>query len=268
MRTLIALFIAQLVFFHPLLYADNSQKRLEQERFEQAYARVKKSLTPLQLHQLMFDNDTAVGNKRPFDQIDFSQVVEVSSYDELILIFKTIRDARFLHAKNNTQFERRISWLYPDDGCFARAAMAGIKLETEHLIRPSKLYSFGELTVNTPYSPNGYVGWWYHVAPVVKYMGVPYVLDPAINANAPMTAGEWFATMGVTDEIEGTACNSYSYGPFDKCIKATDQSGKKAQKDQIKYLDLEWQRVSHLGFDPILILGANPPWLASYTLYG
>nr|WP_241480429.1 protein-glutamine glutaminase family protein [Legionella norrlandica] len=114
--------------------------------------------------------------------------------------------------------------------------------------------------MQTPYSINGSVRWWYHVSTVVNYMNSIYVLDPAVNAEGPILIEEWYNTIGITDEMEAVVCNPYTYDPFDRCYDATDKSDK-ALKDQLRYLEKEWDRMEFLGFDPIILLGNNPPWI-------
>lgn len=67
--------------------------------------------------------------------------------------FRSLRDARWLTMPGMRDFKRRSSWLYPDDGCFARAALGGQKLESWDYPRPKKLFIFGDLEVKTANSP-------------------------------------------------------------------------------------------------------------------
>src|SRR5690606_2092493 len=53
-----------------------------------------------------------------FENVDWSKVSEWQSLSDLVHAFEFIRDARFLELESAPDFLRRISWLYPDDGCF------------------------------------------------------------------------------------------------------------------------------------------------------
>lgn len=258
-KLFILILLFPIIAFSSSISPSSSQARLPNETFQDAYTRVKEALPKNQIRSII-SRDTPVSKKVAFSKLDFSTVVEVKTHVDLIHLFNVIRDTRFLHTQDNPNFERRISWLYPDDGCFARAAVAGMRLAEEELLRPSKIFAFGNLTVVTPYSPYGSVSWWYHVAPIVKFNGITYVLDPALDSTAPIQVNEWFNKMGTNSDLKGTVCNSYTYDPFDSCTKATSSSDSRTFDDQSTYLDKEWRRISSLGFDPYFILGKNPPW--------
>lgn len=255
-------FFALLLLFSGLAFSGSydfpiSSKRLPDETFQQAVKRHNKSIVT----STITPRDTPLGKKVPVEELDYSSVPMVTTYDELMQMFNFVRDTRFLHADDNPSFDRRISWLYPDDGCFARAALSVSMLDNEHLIKPAKIFAFGDLIVQTPYSSSGYVSWWYHVSVIVNYMGVIYVLDPALDPQGPIIVEDWYNKMGEVSEINGAVCNPSAYDPFDDCLKATTKAEKRALSDQSVYLDKEWSRISRLGFDPNDVLGAHPPWM-------
>ncbi|MBL7478906.1 protein-glutamine glutaminase family protein [Legionella bononiensis] len=241
-----------------------SSKRSPHEPFAQALKRVQASVSAVQSNSLIA-RDTPIGKKVPIKQMDFTLVPTVVAYDEMMTLFKVVRDTRFLFTDDNPEFERRISWLYPDDGCFARAALSIIKLEKENLLKPAKIFAFGDLILQTSYSPDGYVSWWYHVSTAVNYMGSIYILDPALNPAGPLLVDEWYSKMGNEMELSGVICSSYTYGPFDNCYQVSGTSDERAIKDESRYLGLEWDRISSLGFDPITLLGNNPPWIVELS---
>lgn len=257
--------VAVLLLFLPIMgfsssdFSIISQKRLPNESYQEAIKRFKKSLKP---KALTSSNDDPLSQKVAVFKLDSSKATEVKSYQELLSLFQLIRDKRFLTTRDKPDFLRRISWLYPDDGCFARAATAGIKLAKEHKTRPTKIYVFGDLAVQTPYAQNGQVSWWYHVALVARYKNELYVLDPALNPKGPLLAEDWFRMMSPTlDTMEASICNQYSYSPGDRCMGAEEKSDKLAPEHQLMYLQFEWERMEDLGYDPVVVLGDNPPWL-------
>jgi len=240
-------------FFANSVHSNVFQYRSSNETYQDALNRIKKTIP-----NNIFARENPLNQKVPITEIDFSPAPKITTYEELMHMFYVIRDSRFLYEKSD--FARRISWLYPDDGCFSRAAMTGIKLEKERLVRPAKIFAFGDLMIQTPYSSAGAVYWWYHVAAVVNYMGTMYVLDPALKADGPMLAEEWYNKMGEEKNLKGIVCNEYTYDPLDYCINATVKSDAYAQRDQPEFLELEWKRMRKLGYDPEKILGDNPPW--------
>lgn len=175
--------------------------------------------------------------------------------------FEQLRDMRFLITHSSgPDMLRRISWLYPDDGCFARAGLFNRNAFRMFIPIPNKIFAFGNLKINTPYSPKGYVSWWYHVAPVVQIGEEKFVLDPAIEQASPLTLDEWVKRMGDPSKIKVSICSSGTYSPGDNCEKMTNGMELRAEKSQLRYLDLEWKRIKNLGLDPDQVLGDNPPW--------
>lgn len=259
MRVFVALLLAlPVIVFAAQTEPGASAKRLAGESYQHALNRVKHGLSAERA--ISGDRDTAVSKQVPVNQIDFSLVPAVATYEELLGLFKLIRDNRFLYTEDNPEFLRRISWLYPDDGCFARAALTTMILDEQQLTRPAKIFAFGDLQVDTPYSSSGSVNWWYHVSTAISYMGAVYVFDPAINAEAPLPVNDWYSRMGNEVGLRGVVCNPYAYDPFDKCTKTGYPDDERALENQLWYLNREWTRIEALGFDPIDLLGDNPPW--------
>lgn len=82
---------------------------------------------------------------------------------------------------------------YPDDGCYARAHYMSQRLEGRGIVT-DKVFVEGDLRVETANSPQGYVEWWYHVAPVVMVrqgeQEVLMVFDPSIF-DRPVPVDQW-----------------------------------------------------------------------------
>ncbi len=195
------------------------------------------------------------------DKLDMSVVADWGKGIDVPITFFSGRDLRFMETDANPGFLRRISWLYPDDGCFARAAMFVNKLREWQIPDPSKVFIFGDLTVQTPNSPQGKVSWWYHVAPAIRIGESVYILDAAINPYSPMPLIDWVKTM--TDDpqrVRLAFCKADSYTPGDSCFSPTSRDAKDAPSDQRYYLDEEWSRTETLGRNAKEILGDNPPW--------
>lgn len=176
--------------------------------------------------------------------------------------FESFRDLRFMTTPSKPNFPRRSSWMYPDDGCFARAALAVRNLMQMSVDAPKKVFAFGNLVVQTANSPSGSVSWWYHVAPLVEVAGQKYVLDPAIYPAGPLKLEEWLAKMSNSpQDIEVAVCESGAYTPGDDCKKVSDGVESNAEADQVSYLEYEWDRLVELNRNPDEELGDNPPWL-------
>ena len=182
-------------------------------------------------------------------------------YSELQKRFEQLRDTRFLKSQKQKDFLRRPSWLYPDDGCWARAALANRNFFRWFNPIPKKIFAFGNLRVKTKNSPRGSVSWWYHVAPIVETEGEKYVLDPSIEYTRPLKLKEWLERMGRPSKIKVAICDSGTYSPGDDCYKNTDGIESRAERAQLYYLNLEWNRLKKLGRLPEKELGDRPPWV-------
>jgi hypothetical protein len=203
---------------------------------------------------------TPLNSAQYFRESNVPEVTEWYSYKNVLENFRRLRDHRFLIWSRRPQSLRRSSWLYPDDGCYARAALAHYNIYQWDLAVPKKVFAFGNLTVKTKNSPRGAVSWWYHVAPIVEVGSIKYVLDPAIEPGRPLKLAEWLGRMGVASRIKVAICNSGTYGPRSYCGRNTDGVEKTAFRHQQKYLGLEWQRLRNLGRNPLQELGDDPPW--------
>jgi hypothetical protein len=116
--------------------------------------------------------------------------------------------------------QRHIPFEYPDDGCYARAHEMTMLLEKKRIVavkffveqfrdhfvwkkwRPGRTKQ-GLLRVDTSNSPDGYVNWIYHVAPMVLVKGADgkvegKILDPSI-ADHPLSWQEWMAKQTIPD---------------------------------------------------------------------
>ncbi|MGE4133848.1 MAG: protein-glutamine glutaminase family protein [Bdellovibrionales bacterium] len=204
----------------------------------------------------------AVRMARRLSSGDLPHAVTWNSVAEMQTRFEYLRDRRFLHQLDKPHFDRRSSWLYPDDGCFARAALANRNMSEISVPIPNKVFAYGDLRVHTANAPGGTVTWWYHVAPIVEVEGQKYVLDPAIEPHHPLKLEDWLAQMSDNpDQIEVSICESGTYVPGDDCSKKTNGVEEFAESDQQSYLEYEWDRLVDLGRQPERELGDNPPWL-------
>lgn len=195
------------------------------------------------------------------DQLDTNQIVKWPSKEYMQKSFEAVRDERYLYTNDLPEFARRISWLYPDDGCFARAAMAASKLIEWKIPPVNKIFIFGNLRVQTENSPHGQVTWWYHVAPLVSVDGEAFVLDPAISPNEPLPLKSWVETQ-TSDvmSVKLSVCKTDAYVPGDSCQSPSARDSQDAPGDQNEYLGMEWSRTVDLERDPYKVLGDEPPW--------
>lgn len=206
-------------------------------------------------------HDSAENVAGPVDRLGIEGVPEIGDARKLQALFERARDERFLVWRKRPDFLRRSTWLYPDDGCFARAALFNQNFAAWNEVRPMKLFVFGNLRVETENSPTGEVTWWFHVVPVVSNGSELIVLDPAISPRKPLGVLDWIKTM--TSDIKSVAvsvCKTFTYLPADSCGSSQAAAEFEAEFDQKNFLSLEWDRLEKLNRDPVQELGDRPPW--------
>ena len=93
-----------------------------------------------------------------------------------------------------------IPFLYPDDGCWARAhEMAHLMIGAG--IDPTKIWIYGDLRVDTSNSPSCAVRWGWHVAPLLDVVNGTsideMVIDPSLFSG-PVLLSDWIAIQNTT----------------------------------------------------------------------
>jgi hypothetical protein len=240
---------------------ENSQVRQPGESFADAELRFSASLSDIQ--RASFLNLHSVRSlAASTSAVDFSVLPEWSSVEQAMAAFEAVRDRRFLANESQPDFMRRSTWLYPDNGCYARADLLVRNLAFYRYPAAGKIFVFGDLALVTRNSPSGYVEYWYHVAVALRVAGTVLVLDPAVEATRPLQVGEWIARLqGNSQSLTLTICKGAAYGPFSSCLSGVGAESARALDDQARFLDAEWQRLLDLGRNPVEELGDAPPWL-------
>jgi hypothetical protein len=197
----------------------------------------------------------------------FSNVPTWSDAD-ILGQFNAIRDRRYMFGTSAPSVQRRISWMYPDDGCYTRAEQIVGQAGDAGKARPYKLFAFGSLRVYTPNTASGLITWWYHVVPIVKNgAGEVIVLDPSIETCRPLRWKDWLALM--TDNLSNfdlggewgvTVADPNAYVPGSLVTGEPSHRTESLNSQQGGFLNLEWNRQVSLGRDPNVVLAASPPW--------
>jgi hypothetical protein len=211
--------------------------------------------------------DTVEGTKSVWSQVNWS-VVPTWSDADILAQYPLQRDVRYMTGTNNPGVSRRISWMYPDDGCFARAEQFNAKVAAAGKTRPYKLFAFGSLRV---YSSNSSetVTWGWHVVPVVRRTtGEVIVFDAALNPCRPINWKEWLSFMVDDVNVFNTAGSGFAislasptaYGPFDLKNGEPSHEAESLVDQQTRFLNYEWDRQVALGRDPNVVFGPNPLW--------
>lgn len=124
-----------------------------------------------------------------------------------------------------------IPFMYPDDGCWARAHEM-CRLMISNGLSPNKVWIQGSLVAVTKNNPNCHVYWGWHVAPTLCVRGrKPWqsqrmVIDPSLFTS-PVTEAGWKGVQGdLNATLKDTAASDYLWGSTDPTY--TDTNSKLA----------------------------------------
>lgn len=238
-----------------------SARRAPRESYKEAAENFQRTRTnrpgPLYLSDSVFDA------RIPLAKTKLSDIPEWSSRDDIERIFRLIRDLRFLRDPEHASFPRRLPWMFPDDGCFARAEMAARLLVQYGQPTPAKIFAFGDLVATSSNSPTGSVEWWYHVVIGYRVGKDVIVFDPSIEPKKPLLFDEWLTRMNPNgDPIEISLCNEKAFDPDSNCDGDYKVSESRLTAIQEPFLIEEWHRMVQLNRNPEEVLGRSPPWRA------
>lgn len=199
------------------------------------------------------DPQSAYNIRKPITNQNWNEIPEWGSYQKLLQAFKTVQNQRIYNDTEIQFFLRRITWLYPDDGCFQRAAHIAIQLNLLALPKVKQLFVFNHITNN----------WTYHVAPVARVNGQVYVLDPAMNPNEPIALWNWLKLF--TDSsanILSSLCDETTWDPNGNCQHYSFDVNDKDENKSLQQWREEFQVLERekLGLNADSLLGENPPW--------
>lgn len=259
------------VFFAIVLLAGSfsfGHELSAQRPADQSWVISKKNFKLQDALKIKFDrsSDSAMDSAVVYDQVDVNQIPEFSrSADEIQKMFEDIRNVRFLEDPLEQNFSRRITWLYPMDGCFARAEwVAHLLKKKDPTLQFGRVFIFGNLKVKTKNSSSGSVTWWYHVAVVVRHQDKAFVFDPSLDVSRPLELADWVKLQVPNPSKDATlsVCSSTSYSPASDCASPDEDllSDNEASEEIADYLTLERKNLKKLGRDPQVELGENPPW--------
>ncbi len=212
------------------------------------------------------DIETVLSARKDLSEAPWNHMTE-SPIDPLLLqaLFEDIRD--HLPLKDSKRRTRRLTWLYPDDGCYARSALAQLRLKTHAVTHFQQIFIFGNLVADTANHPAGEVTWWYHVVPIVRTSLGVFVFDPAIDPSHPLLIDYWIDRIAPDrEDTKVSLCSSSSYGPESVCrSEAPIESDRALDDEQMEFLDREWNRLLRLGRNPVKELGEAPPWASTWS---
>lgn len=212
---------------------------------------------------------SAYNLRQKYSELDFSLVRQVASFVEARRIFDLLRDHRGIFDPSRESFMRRTTWLWANDGCFVRSAYMTRLMGEREALPLTQFFVFGGDILAKPEWREGWeygLPWTYHVAPVLRVGSAVYVLDPAVDQNAPLEISDWLSRfVQAPADMEVTVCGPHAFGPNEECWGThplDHPEGMAIERWNTYFFDSEWRNVTNRGFDPFRLLGDFPPWRA------
>ena len=223
----------------------------------------------------LLSGGTAWDQRVSFAELDLSGLPQWTWW-EAEEAFNLIRDSRIFSdpAPERGGFFRRLSWLYPVDGCFIRAHMMPRALAGRGLPELRQIFLFGgDMLARSHWAPGFPDGipWVYHVTAIISIDGEPWIIDPALFSDGLLTLRQWVALF-VTNpsDLKASICHGETLSPANPCLEpARDER----IPDYESYSDMDWlnqfliaeaDNVGQMGFEPMVILGDSPPWFTPH----
>jgi hypothetical protein len=257
-------FALSTALFSSLVFAQETAVREPNENWQSALARAIRK-NPTSFENWARGQSVTSSAKLYKDGFDVSTLPQWYGTDaELLAAFQKLRDERPYVQSNRPTFPRRASWLYPQDGCYARAAHSARSFEKDQKTRPGKVFAFGNLKMKTDFGPHGVVYWSYHVAAAFRIGDQAIVLDPSAEPSRPLLLQEWLGRMNSRPQnIRVAICDTYAYSPGSICVGGSANQENNSVSHQVSWLPREWNWMISLKKNPELILGSQPPWVGA-----
>lgn len=207
-------------------------------------------------------------NKTDLKNIDFS-VIPAWSMQEVTEGFHLIRDHTYLPCSNVVDNKRAIPWLYPENGCFLRAALAKRLLSSKGYPNIKKLFVFGDFKYKSQWAKTGYVTFKFHVAVAARVDSEVYILDPSVTYEKPLLLLEWrqmLTSESQDKNIEYSLCNELTLSHNSQCDEIEEYNEIGMRRDiphtveffTMEFLAKEYENIHQLGLNPDVALSITP----------
>lgn len=177
----------------------------------------------------------------------------LNTFAELEAFNKITREIRQYKNPNAKNYLRQAPWLYPIDGCYAKAAHVSAVLQERGQVAPGKIFAFGNLRVKSKYAAGGYAYWSYHVVSGYRFDNKIYVFDPVASENEDgtnsglLTLQEWLTRISTDrSQVRVSICDSNAYDPASQCIGGENHGKFLGHMPTI--LDWEYNNLLDMGF--------------------
>jgi Glutaminase len=181
------------------------------------------------------------------------------SLAELNALSFAAHEIRKYNNPNGQPYMRKAPWLYPLDGCFAKAAHISAIAISRGEIAPGKVFAYGKLRLRSKYVKEGEVRWSYHVVAAYHIGETVYVIDPVVGENddgtySPvLTVSDWVKKLSAAPtDVKVTYCDKNAYDPNSPCIGGQPNGAYLGHVSF--YLNEEYQNLISIGLNPDQLL--------------
>lgn len=252
-------FFSLMIVSHSVWAAPSARREAGENYIE---ARLRHKVSVQSQVEAQVRSGSAFDSAKSLQRLETSKVPDLGTQEKLTQVFYYFRDTKFISELPAPLTERRLSWLYPDDGCYTRAGLATHFAKGRGFPEPYKLFVFGNLAVESRNHPDGVVHWWYHVVPVYRVASLIYAIDPAIEPRRPLLIEEWKRAVEFEERVDKfSICKPMTFDPDDSCENPRGVGLSSLIESQKNFLQQEWYRLKEMGRDPESELGEKPPWL-------
>ena len=207
-------------------------------------------------------------NKTALINVDFNTVPSWSR-KEVMEGFYLVRDHKHLPCSNVVGNKRAIPWLYPENGCFVKAALARRLLALKGYPNIRKLFVFGDFKYKSRWAETGYVSFKFHVAVATRVGDEIYILDPSVEYERPLLLLDWcqkLTSESQNSNIEYSLCNDMTVSHNSECDEVDERNEIGVRKElphtmeffAMEYLAKEYENIHQLGLDPKTLLAIKP----------
>ena len=207
-------------------------------------------------------------NKTELTKVDLNSIPSWSK-KEVAEGFNLVRDHKYLPCSNLVDNKRAIPWLYPENGCFVKAALARKLLSLKGYPNIKKLFVFGDFKYKSKWTETGYVSFKFHVAVATRVESDVYILDPSVEYEKPLLLLDWCEVLTSESEnkrVEYSLCSDMTVSHNSECDEIEESNEIGIRRDiphtmeffAMEFLAKEYENIHQLGLNPNLVLSVEP----------
>lgn len=151
-------------------------------------------------------------------------------------------------------YQRKIPWLFFENGCFARAEALNRHLVQSYRQSPLQKFFIIFPEPEDPAAP--YVS--FHVTNVARIGNEAWIVDPSVDASGPIALPHYLDMLAGSaeqrEQLKIAVCSPDTFYDTNSCTDPKPYDADLLRSLTTGLLDTEWQQVVDAGLDPFEIL--------------